>query len=162
MKRIDGKEGRKYHTMQQLGEDIELVFAKYVFLPALLHTSLSTLIAILLLTYASCRQFNPPGEITALADACESVYRREWPKAINPRMTSDERKAMSSLINKALKDPISFIFREAVDPVLFNIPNYFDVYVHLFYSQSLLSSSMSFTLHLRSLLVGSGEVDQQS
>lgn len=30
MKKIEGKEGRKYQTMQQLGEDIELVFNKYV------------------------------------------------------------------------------------------------------------------------------------
>jgi len=28
LKKVEGKEGKKYQTMQQLGEDIELVFSK--------------------------------------------------------------------------------------------------------------------------------------
>jgi hypothetical protein len=28
LKKVEGKEGKKYQTMQQLGEDIELVFNK--------------------------------------------------------------------------------------------------------------------------------------
>jgi transcription initiation factor TFIID subunit 2 len=75
----------------------------------------------------SCRQFNPPGEITALADALESVYWREWPKAMTPKMTGDERKSMLALLNKALKDERSFFFREPVDPVALGIPTYFDM-----------------------------------
>lgn len=75
----------------------------------------------------SCRQFNPPGEITALADGLEAVYWKEWPKAVSPKMTGDEKKATMSLINRALKEPISLFFREAVDPVALGIPQYFDM-----------------------------------
>lgn len=64
-----------------------------------------------------------------MADACESVYRREWPKAINPKMTPDERKAIIAVINRSFRELVSFVFREPVDPVALNIPSYFDVYV---------------------------------
>lgn len=67
--------------------------------------------------------------MAALADATEAIYRREWPKAIDPRMTPEEKRAMSSLLAKAMKEQLSVIFREAVDPVLLNIPSYFEVYV---------------------------------
>lgn len=43
------------------------------------------------------------------------------------KMTGDEKKAMMSLINRALKEPISLFFREAVDPVALGIPQYFDM-----------------------------------
>jgi transcription initiation factor TFIID subunit 2 len=75
----------------------------------------------------SCRQFNPPGDITALADGLEAVYWKEWPKVVSPKMTGDEKKAMMSLINRALKEPICLFFREAVDPVALGIPQYFDM-----------------------------------
>lgn len=42
-------------------------------------------------------------------------------------MTQDERRGMTALLNRAFKEPLSFLFREAVDPVLLNIPSYFDV-----------------------------------
>jgi transcription initiation factor TFIID subunit 2 len=66
-----------------------------------------------------------------LADTTEAVYRREWSKAIDPRMTPDEKRAMSSLITRAMKEPLGNIFREPVDPVLLKIPTYFEVYVYL-------------------------------
>jgi transcription initiation factor TFIID subunit 2 len=62
-----------------------------------------------------------------MADETEAVYRREWPKAINPRMTPEEKKAMVNLLVRAFKEPNSEIFREAVDPVALNLPTYFDV-----------------------------------
>nr|XP_019043571.1 transcription initiation factor TFIID subunit 2 [Kwoniella bestiolae CBS 10118]OCF22501.1 transcription initiation factor TFIID subunit 2 [Kwoniella bestiolae CBS 10118] len=99
VKKIDG---RKYKTLGQFARDIELVFA-------------------------NCRQFNPPGEITQCADTVESVYWREWPKVASAKMTPEERKAMGSLINQALKNPLSEWFRYAVDPIALGIPTYFDI-----------------------------------
>lgn len=57
----------------------------------------------------------------------EALYWKEWPKAVSPKLTPDERKAMSALVNRALKDPVSTIFREAVDPVQLGIPQYFEM-----------------------------------
>lgn len=37
---------------------------------------------------------------------------------------------MSNLLARAFKEPISEIFREAVDPVALGLPTYFEVYVH--------------------------------
>ena len=64
-----------------------------------------------------------------MADTTEAVYRKEWPKAIDPRMTPDEKRAMSALIARAMKEPLGIVFREPVDPVALNIPTYFEVYV---------------------------------
>jgi transcription initiation factor TFIID subunit 2 len=62
----------------------------------------------------SCRKFNPPGDpVVFLADSTEAVYWREWRKAVSPKMTPAERKDMSKLLDKLLKDDDSFIFREA-------------------------------------------------
>jgi len=44
-------------------------------------------------------------------------------------MTPDEKRAMSSLITRAMKEPLGIVFREPVDPVFLNIPTYFEVYV---------------------------------
>lgn len=81
--------------------------------------------------------------MSALADATEAVYRREWSKAIDPKMTPEEKRTMSSLILKAMKEQLSYFFREPVDPVLLNIPTYFEVYVislslHLLYSRHII------------------------
>ncbi|OXC60064.1 hypothetical protein LQV05_005617 [Cryptococcus neoformans] len=98
-KKIDQK---KYKTMGQFARDIELVFA-------------------------NCRQFNPPGEITALADKVEEVYWRDWPKTVSSKMTGDEKKSMVSMLNQALKNPLSEWFRLPVDPIALGIPQYFDI-----------------------------------
>ncbi|KAL7425129.1 hypothetical protein Q5752_000817 [Cryptotrichosporon argae] len=98
-KKIDTK---KYKSMGQLARDIELIFV-------------------------NCRQFNPPGDITAMADANERTYWQEWPKAVSSRMTPDEKKAMINLLRTAIKEESSFIFREAVDPIALNIPQYFEI-----------------------------------
>ncbi|WVQ79213.1 hypothetical protein IAT38_001309 [Cryptococcus sp. DSM 104549] len=95
-------EQKKYKTMGQFARDVELVFA-------------------------NCRQFNPPGEITACADAVEAVYWREWPKTTSPKMTGDEKKAMVTVLNQTLKNPLSEWFRFAVDPVALGIPQYFEI-----------------------------------
>ncbi|ORX37731.1 hypothetical protein BD324DRAFT_623057 [Kockovaella imperatae] len=99
-KKIDQK---KYHTMGELAYDIELVFK-------------------------NCRTFNVPGDpITLLADAVEAIYWREWPKAVSLKMSFAEKQTLSSTLAKALKEPISLYFREAVDPIALGIPHYFTV-----------------------------------
>lgn len=64
-----------------------------------------------------------------MAGANEALYWREWAKAVSPRMTPDEKKAMVSLVNRAFKEPLSFIFRDPVDPVALGIPQYFEMWV---------------------------------
>ncbi|OCF35231.1 transcription initiation factor TFIID subunit 2 [Kwoniella heveanensis BCC8398] len=98
-KKLDSK---RYKTLGHFAKDIELVFA-------------------------NCRQFNPPGEITACADAVEAVYWREWPRVTAAKMTNDEKKAMVALVNQAIKNPLSEWFRVAVDPIALGIPQYFDI-----------------------------------
>lgn len=61
----------------------------------------------------SCRQFNPPGDITAAADHLEAVYRKELPRLLSPKMTADEKKAMTALVNRSLKEKLSVVFRTA-------------------------------------------------
>jgi transcription initiation factor TFIID subunit 2 len=62
-----------------------------------------------------------------LADALEASYRKEWQKVMSPRLTVDEKKAMTALLARSLKEKSSLFFREPVDPVLHNIPQYFDM-----------------------------------
>ena len=82
-------ESKKYERMGQLAYDIELVFK-------------------------NCRQFNVPGDsITLLADAVEAIYWREWPKAVSTKMLPAEKKDLSAMLGRALRDPVSLYFREA-------------------------------------------------
>ncbi|BEJ12391.1 hypothetical protein CspHIS471_0208510 [Cutaneotrichosporon sp. HIS471] len=99
MKKIDGK---RYRTMGDMAKEIELIFA-------------------------NCRQFNPPGPITDMAAKNEELFWKEWARAVNPRMTPDERKVMLTTLNRAFKEQVSFIFREPVDPVKLGIPQYFEI-----------------------------------
>ena len=88
---------------------------------------------------ASCRKFNGLSDLSNWADDVEEVYRREWPRILNPKLYPEEKKALAALLTRALRDPISVYFREAVDPVALNIPSYFDVYVlYLFVASHIL------------------------
>lgn len=62
-----------------------------------------------------------------MADALAAVYRKEWQKVMSPKLTVDEKKAMGALLSRSLKEKSSLFFREPVDPVLHNIPQYFDM-----------------------------------
>lgn len=44
-------------------------------------------------------------------------------------MTPEEKRAMNTLLARAIKEPMAHIFKEPVDPVALNIPSYFEVYV---------------------------------
>lgn len=41
----------------------------------------------------------------------EEVYWRDWPKIVSSKMTGDEKKSMVSMLNQALKNPLSEWFR---------------------------------------------------
>ncbi|KAK7465277.1 hypothetical protein VKT23_005256 [Stygiomarasmius scandens] len=93
----------QYSTMEEFRKDIELMLA-------------------------NCRQFNPPGTAPVLcADALEKLYKKEWPKVMEKKLTYTEKRGLQSVLNTLIKEPISFVFREPVDPVLLGIPTYFDV-----------------------------------
>ena len=94
------------------------------------------------LVVANCWQFNPPGPITACADFVEKVFWQEWPKAVNPNMTPEEKKVVSGILSRSLKEAVGLLFREpgesavfgnlvmlicVVDPVALNIPQYFEI-----------------------------------
>lgn len=93
---------KKYSTMGQLARAIELVFS-------------------------NCRQFNPPGPITDAAAITEALYWKEWPKAVSQKLLPEERKALTAVINRSFRDPLSQLFREPVDPIALGIPQYFDI-----------------------------------
>ncbi|TFL06150.1 hypothetical protein BDV98DRAFT_558917 [Pterulicium gracile] len=96
------KDGR-YSTMEEIAKDINLIFS-------------------------NCRQFNPPGTSPVLcADVVEKAWKKEWVKATEKRLTFPEKRGLQGLLTNITKDPISWLFREPVDPVALNIPTYFDV-----------------------------------
>ncbi|KAF7302593.1 Transcription initiation factor TFIID subunit 2 [Mycena chlorophos] len=89
-----------YSTMEEFRDDIELVFA-------------------------NCRQFNPPLTYAyGCADAVEKVFKKEWPKAMEKKL---DKRGLQGIMNNLVKEDVSWIFREPVDPVLLGIPTYFDV-----------------------------------
>ncbi|EMD32531.1 hypothetical protein CERSUDRAFT_118583 [Gelatoporia subvermispora B] len=92
-----------YTTMEDFAKDVELVFA-------------------------NCRTFNPPGTYPVqCADTVERVWKREWQKAMEKKLTFQEKRSLQGLMTKLVVDPVSWVFREPVDPVLLGIPTYFDV-----------------------------------
>lgn len=110
----------EYTCMEDFGKDIELIVA-------------------------NCRQFNPPTTYPAhCADTLEKAFKPLWSKAVVKKLQPSEKKSLQNLMNKLVADPMyvhlttvwyatadrycsSFVFREPVDPVLLQIPTYFDV-----------------------------------
>ncbi|KAG6333744.1 hypothetical protein ID866_5345, partial [Astraeus odoratus] len=93
----------KYSTMEEFAKDADLVFS-------------------------NCRQFNPPTTYPVnCADAVEKVFKREWTKALEKKLSWAEKRSLQGLMTSLAKDEISFVFREPVDPVLLGIPTYFQV-----------------------------------
>ncbi|KZT72927.1 hypothetical protein DAEQUDRAFT_685309 [Daedalea quercina L-15889] len=92
-----------YVTMEEFAKDVELIFR-------------------------NCRTFNPPTTYPVnCADAVERVFKKEWAKAMEKRLAWNEKRSLQGIMNKLIADPISFVFREPVDPELLGIPTYFDV-----------------------------------
>ncbi|KAG6851364.1 hypothetical protein H0H93_005762 [Arthromyces matolae] len=93
----------KYATMEDFSDDVELVFR-------------------------NCRKFNPPGTFpVTCADICEKVFRKEWVKATEKKLSYTEKRGLLGVMTALGKDPVSWVFREPVDPVLLGIPTYFDI-----------------------------------
>ncbi|KAI0639863.1 hypothetical protein C8Q77DRAFT_1083269 [Trametes polyzona] len=93
----------KYSTMEEFARDVELVFQ-------------------------NCRTFNPPTTYPVMcADAVERVWKKEWAKASERKLSYAEKRSLQGLMKTLINDPISWVFREPVDPVVLGIPTYFDV-----------------------------------
>ncbi|KAF8963874.1 hypothetical protein BDZ97DRAFT_1701052 [Flammula alnicola] len=93
----------KYRTMEEFKEDMELVFS-------------------------NCRLFNPPGTSpTICATVVEKVFKKEWPKAMERKLSWTEKRGLQGILTTLVKEQISWVFREPVDPVALGIPTYFEV-----------------------------------
>ncbi|TFY71826.1 hypothetical protein EVG20_g1175 [Dentipellis fragilis] len=92
-----------YATMEEFVKDVEQIFI-------------------------NCRQFNPPTTYPCqCADAVERAFKKEWAKVTERKLAWHEKRGLQSIMTNFVKDPLSFVFREPVDPVVLNIPTYFDV-----------------------------------
>ncbi|KAJ7508635.1 hypothetical protein B0H11DRAFT_37054 [Mycena galericulata] len=92
-----------YESMEEIRKDIELVFS-------------------------NCKTFNPPATFPwACADVLEKVYKKEWPKAMERKLSPAEKRGLQGILKTIGQEDISWIFREPVDPVLLQIPTYFDI-----------------------------------
>ncbi|KAG8219438.1 hypothetical protein J3R82DRAFT_365 [Butyriboletus roseoflavus] len=93
----------KYSTMEDFVKDVDLVFN-------------------------NCRKFNPPTTYPVnCANAVEKAFKREWTKAYEKKLSWTEKRSLQGLMTTLVKEDISFVFREPVDPVLLGIPTYFQV-----------------------------------
>ena len=111
----------KYETMDGFKEDVMLVFR-------------------------NCRQFNPPGTFPYIcADNVEVAFTKEWARAMEKRLEWGEKRNLQGVLSQLIKEDMwvttsfplilllitcsfsSFVFRLPVDPVLLQIPTYFDV-----------------------------------
>lgn len=111
----------KYETMDDFKEDVMLVFR-------------------------NCRQFNPAGTFPYIcADTVEAAFVKEWGRAMEKRLEWGEKRNLQGVLSQLIKEDMlvtvsflsipsltgysfsSFVFRVPVDPVLLQIPTYFDV-----------------------------------
>lgn len=93
----------KYATMEDFKDDMELIFS-------------------------NCRQFNPPGTIpVACAAAVEKTFKKEWPKAMERKLSWTEKRGLQSIVTNIAKEQVSWVFLEPVDPIALGIPTYHDV-----------------------------------
>lgn len=72
----------KYDTMEEFAKDVDLVFK-------------------------NCRQFNPPATFPATcADIVERVYKREWPKAVEKKLSWGEKRGLQGVMTTLVKEPV--------------------------------------------------------
>ncbi|KIK70503.1 hypothetical protein GYMLUDRAFT_32530 [Collybiopsis luxurians FD-317 M1] len=80
------------------------------------------------LIFSNCRQFNPPSTFPVLcADVVEAAFKKEWVKATEKKLSWAEKRGLQGIMTAFVREDLSFVFREPVDPVLLGIPTYFDV-----------------------------------
>jgi transcription initiation factor TFIID subunit 2 len=113
----------KYSTMEEFARDVELVFS-------------------------NCRLFNPPTTYPVqCADVLERIFKKEWARVAEKKMTWSEKRSLQSLMTTLVKEPLyvfgfaarflpidplpdlirSFVFREPVDPIALGIPQYHEI-----------------------------------
>lgn len=72
----------EYESMEDFKKDIELVFA-------------------------NCRQFNPSATYPVIcADALEKVFRKEWPKAMERKLSWSEKRGLQGILTTLVKEPM--------------------------------------------------------
>ena len=70
----------QYLTMEEFASDVNLVFA-------------------------NCRQFNPPTtDPTLCADAVEKQFKKEWTKALEKKLTFQEKRSVQAVMNKLVHE----------------------------------------------------------
>lgn len=78
----------KYSTMEEFTRDIGLVFS-------------------------NCRLFNPPTTYPVqCADVVERVFKKEWARAAERKMTWSEKRSLQSLMTTLVKDPLYVIIQQ--------------------------------------------------
>ena len=99
-----------------------------------------------MLVFRNCRQFNPAGTFPYIcADNVEAAFIKEWTRAMERRLEWGEKRNLQGVLSQLMKEDMwvttpfllvppltacpfsSFVFRVPVDPVLLQIPTYFDV-----------------------------------
>ena len=72
----------RYTTMEDFAKDVELIFS-------------------------NCRIFNPPTTYPVnCADVVEKVFRREWSKATEKKLSWNEKRSLQSILGKLVQDPV--------------------------------------------------------
>jgi len=70
----------KYATMEQFKKDVDLVFS-------------------------NCRQFNPPSTFpVTCADTIEKLLKKEWPKALERKLSWAEKRGLQGLMSTLAKE----------------------------------------------------------
>ncbi|KAI0691165.1 hypothetical protein C8T65DRAFT_699820 [Cerioporus squamosus] len=84
----------QYATMEDFAKDVELIFS-------------------------NCRKFNPPTTYpTQCADIVERAFKKEWAKVTEKKLSSNEKNALRKMLNQIISEPISWVLRLPVDPVV--------------------------------------------
>lgn len=72
----------EYTTMEEFARDVDLVFT-------------------------NCRTFNPPTTYPVnCADALERVFKREWQKANEKKLSWNEKRSLQGIMTKLMADPM--------------------------------------------------------
>ena len=72
----------KYSTMEEFAKDIELVFS-------------------------NCRTFNPAMTYPVnCADTLERMWKKEWAKAMEKKLSYNEKRSLLSIMTKLVNDPV--------------------------------------------------------
>jgi transcription initiation factor TFIID subunit 2 len=76
----------KYQFMEDFGKDVELVFS-------------------------NCRQFNPPQTYPVdCADVVENVFKKEWPKIKEKKLSWPEKRSLQGIMTTLVKEDVLVLF----------------------------------------------------